>query len=131
MVVNLKWLQTSNTLGHGLAAVNMISWLEKLMQKYQDAYLQSKCESVLLYGAETWTITNKIQKSLDGCYTRMLKAALNVSWKDKITNHELYGELPLLSQKLKERRLRFDGHCQRSQEEIASTLVLWTPRRGH
>ena len=61
----------------------------------------------------------------------MLRAALNVSWKDKITNHELYGELPLLSQKLKERRLRFAGHCHRSQEEIASTLVLWTPRHGH
>ena len=58
-------------------------------------------KSVHLYGAETWTITGKIQKSLDGCYTRMLRAALNISWKDKITNHELYGELPLLSQRAK------------------------------
>ena len=31
---------------------------------------QATVESILLHGAETWT-TNKIQKSLDGCYTRM------------------------------------------------------------
>ena len=49
--------------------------------------------------SSTWTITSKIQKYLDGCFTKMLRAALNVNWKDKTTNQELYGDLPLLSQK--------------------------------
>ena len=106
-------------------------WKSSLCRNIKVRLFNETVESVLLYGAETWTITNKIQKSLDGCYSRMLRAALNVSWKDKITNHELYGELPLLSQKLKEQRLRFAGHCHRSQGEIGSTLVLWPPRHGH
>ena len=65
--------------------------------------------------AESWIMTNKIQKQLDGCYTRMLSAAFNISWKDKKTNQELYGYLPYLSDKIKERILRFAGYCRRSQ----------------
>ena len=33
---------------------------------------QATVEGVLFYGVETWTITKKIGKALDGCYTRML-----------------------------------------------------------
>ena len=57
--------------------------------------------------------------------------AFNVSWKDKMTNQGLYGDLPLLSRKLKYQRLQFAGNCLRSQENIAAILVLWTPQHGH
>ena len=35
-------------------------------------------ESILLYGYETWTLTESLKKRIDGCYTRMLRMALNV-----------------------------------------------------
>ena len=38
-------------------------------------------ESVFLYGSETWTLTNSTEKQIDGAYTRMLRTALNVSWR--------------------------------------------------
>ena len=72
-------------------------WKSSLCRNIKERLFQATAESILLYGTETWTITNKIQKSLDGCYTRMLRAAFNVSWKDKMTNQELYSDLPLLS----------------------------------
>ena len=113
MAVNLKWLLTSNTLGHELAAVNMISRFKKLWfenhavhssgsEVYGEVSRSITFEQLLRASSETWTITNKIQKSLDGCYTRMLRAVYNVSWKDKMTIQQLYGNIPLLSQKLKE-----------------------------
>ena len=37
------------------------------------------------------------QKSLDGTYTQLLRAALNVSWKRHITNRSLYGHLAPIS----------------------------------
>ena len=46
-------------------------------------------ESVLLYGCEGWTLTPTLQKSLDGCYTRMLRAVLNVDQNIHITNEDL------------------------------------------
>ena len=36
---------------------------------------QVTVESVLLYGSETWTVTTKIGKALDGCYTKMLRSS--------------------------------------------------------
>ena len=87
-------------------------------------------ESVFLYGCEAWTITPKLAKEIDGCYTRMLRAVLNVHWRQHITNKELYGELPKLSDKIRQRRLRFAGHCSRSQQEPVSKLLHWTPKHG-
>ena len=87
-------------------------------------------ESVLLYGSETWTVDKSLQKRLDGCYTRMLRMALDISWTQKLTNIQLYGELPPVSSKVAHRRMLIAGHCVRHPEEEASKLVLWQPKRG-
>ena len=67
-------------------------------------------ESVLLYGSETWTMTPVLEKSLNGTYTRMLRAALNISWRDHIPNAILYGELPKVGDKVAYRRMTLAGH---------------------
>ena len=85
---------------------------------------------VLLYGCEAWTVTPKLSKDLDGCYTRLLRTVFNVNWKQHITNKELYGSLPKVSEKIRDRRLRFAGHCCRSTEEPISRLLLWRPKHG-
>ena len=36
-------------------------------------------ESVYLFGSETWTMTLKTEKELNGSYTRMLHMALGVN----------------------------------------------------
>ena len=72
-----------------------------------------------------------MKKQLDGCYTRMLRMALNVSWKQHITNIQLYGELPPVSTKVQQRRMRLAGHCVRHEDEVANKLVLWQPTDGH
>ena len=71
-----------------------------------------------------------MEKQLNGCYTRMLRMALNISYKDHMTNKELYGELPQVSCKIQQRRMRLAGHCLRHPEEIANKLVLWEPLEG-
>ena len=60
----------------------------------------------------------------------MLRMALNVSWKAKLTNIELYGNLVKVTQAIRERRLRIAGHCVRHKDEMASELVLWQPTTG-
>ena len=69
-------------------------------------------------------------KRLDGNYMRMLRVALNISWKSHPTNKELYGNIPKLSNSIKSQRLRFSGHCWRARTELASDLLLWTPKHG-
>ena len=80
-------------------------------------------EPVLLYGRETWTVRKAIEKKQDGCYTKMLRMVFNVSWQDKLTNKELYGNLPPVSSKVGFRGLILAGHCVTHPEEEASKLL--------
>ena len=114
------------------AACNKLKtiWKSNIKKKIKERLFLATVESVLLYNSETWTMTKTMEKRLDGCYTRMLRMAFNVSWKDKLTNEELYGGLPKVSSKVASRRMKLAGHCIRHPEEEASKLVLWEPTKG-
>ena len=115
-------------------ALNKLSkiWKSNLCKKIRVRLFVATIESILLYGSETWTFDQSLRKRLDGCYTKMLRVALNVTWKDKLTNIQLYGDLPPVSCKVAERRMRLAGHCVRHpNEEVAGHLVLWQPKHGH
>ena len=90
----------------------------------------STVESVLLYGCESWTINKTTKKLIDGAYTRLLRSALNISWTDHVNNEVLYGSLPKVTSKIRERRMSLTGHCCRHNEEEASKVLLWQPDRG-
>jgi len=87
-------------------------------------------EAILLYGCETWTLSARDESRLDGCYTRMLRMVMNITWINKMTNEDLYGNLLRISNKIWERRLRLAGHCVRHSELEVSNLVLWEPTQG-
>ena len=105
-------------------------WNSTLSRSLKVRLFIATVESVLLYGSEAWTITKTMMKKIDGCYTRMLRMCLGVSWMQKLTNEELYRELPKVTEKIAERRMKLAGHCIRHPELSASTLVLWEPKRG-
>ena len=105
-------------------------WKSKLSKSLKIRLFIAACESVLLYGSETWTLTKAQEKSLNGSYTKMLRMVLVMSWKDKVSNITLYGNLPRLLNKLRGRRLKMAGHCIRHPELLGSDLVLWEPKHG-
>ena len=111
-------------------ACHKLSKIWKSSLKIKIRLFIATVESVLLYGSETWTLTKQMEKQLDGMYTRMLRMVLNVSWRSHTTNNDLYGELPKLTEKIAERRMRLAGHCIRHQEEVTSNLVMWQPTHG-
>ena len=86
--------------------------------------------SILLYGCTTWTLTKRLEKKLDGNYTRMLRAILNKSWRKHPTRHQLYGHLPPITKSIQVRQTRHAGHCWRSKDELISDVLLWTPTYG-
>ena len=108
-------------------------WNSNLSRSIKVSFFQATVESVLLYGCESWTLKETLRKSLDGCYTRMLRVVLNINWNEHVTNEQLYGGLPRLSDKVASRRMQFAGHCHRHPELPAGRLVLWepSPARGH
>ena len=109
-------------------------WTSKLDTKIKVEIFRATVEPILLYGSETWTLPVKLEKRLDGCYTRLLMRAKHLSWKKHPTLKQIYGELDRASSLVKARRTQFAGHCQRASKEIISPLILWKPhadgRRG-
>ena len=67
---------------------------------------------------------------LNGTYTKMLRKATNVKWWERRTNAEVYEKLPLLGNKIAERRMKFASHCHRHPELAACDLVLWQPNQN-
>ena len=90
----------------------------------------AKTFCLLLYGCTTWTLTKRLERKLDGNYTRMLRAVLNKSWRQHPTRLQLYGHLPPITKTIQVRRTRHPGHCWRSKDELISDVLLWTPTYG-
>ena len=76
------------------------------------------------------SILKRLEKKLDGNYTRMLRAILNKSWQQHPTRHQLYGHLPPITKTIQVRRTRHAGHCWRSRDELIRDVLLWIPTHG-
>ena len=110
-------------------AINRLStiWKSDLTDKMKRSFFLAAVTSILLYGCTSWTLTKRLEKKLDGNYTRMLRAILNKSWQQHPTRHQLYGHLPPITKTIQVRRTRHAGHCWRSRDELIRDVLLWTP----
>ena len=104
--------------------------LANTLDKMKCSFFQAVVVSILLNGCTTWTLTKRLEKKLDGNYTRMLRAILNKSWRQHPTKHQLYGHLPPITKTILVRRTRNAGNCWRSRDELISDVLLWTPTFG-
>ena len=107
-----------------------IIWKSDLTDKMKCSFFQAAVVSILLYGCTTWTLTQRLEKKLDGNYTRILRAILNKSWWQHSTRHQLYSHLPPIIKTIQVRRTRHAGHCWKSRDELISDVLLWNPTYG-
>ena len=107
-----------------------IIWKSDLADKMKRSFFQAAVVSILLYGCTTWTLIKRLEKKLDGNYTRMLRAILNKSWRPHPTSQQLYGHLPSIAKTIQVRRTRHARNCWRSRDELISDVLLWTPTNG-
>ena len=94
------------------AAVNKLEcvWKPNLIINLKVKFFRACAGSILLYNSERWTVTCSMEIEIDGLYTKLLRRIYNLSWRDHVTNKELYGCIPPLSSTIGQRRMRFAGH---------------------
>ena len=91
---------------------------------------QAVVETVLLYNAETWTLTDAHERLLNAIHTRMLRAAFRAHHLGSTTNAALYqlAGLQPPSDVLRRRRTKMAGHVLRARtycpEPLQETLLL-------
>ena len=88
-------------------------------------------KSVLLYGAETWRMTqttlNKIQTFINTCLRRILR----IRWPDKISNVDLWEKTQQLpaQDEIGRRKWSWIGHTLRKQATSTTRQALtWNPQ---
>ena len=120
------WLSKAWTANNRLSVI----WKSDLTDKMKRSLFQAAIVSILLYGCTAWTLTKRLEKKLDGNYTRMLRAILNKSWRQHPIKQQLYDYLPPVTITIQVRRTRHAGPCWRSKDELISDVLLWTPSHG-
>jgi len=95
------------------------------------------CSSVVLptaiYAGETWTSVAKTRRMLDVFNRRCLWNILGISWKDHVSNEELFERTKVdnLHDTVDKRRRRFVRHVLRlPSARPVSAAVQWTPEGG-
>ena len=68
------------------ATINRLSiiWKSDLTDKMKRSIFQAAVVSILLYGCTTWTLTKRLERKLDGNYTRMLRVCPKTRKKDVV-----------------------------------------------
>ena len=97
--------------------------------------LQSVVLPTCLYASETWKISVKIKKKLDAFQQKCLRRILGVTYRDRVTNDEIYRRTATrpFSQIIETRRMKYAGHVIRMTPERDQKIALnWRPegRRG-
>ena len=92
--------------------------------------------STLLYGVETWTITNAMRNRISAFEMWTYRRMLRISWKDKITNEDvlkMVNNQDRLMRKIQIKKLKYFGHIIRQESLHRSILdgkVCGTKGRG-
>ena len=102
----------------------LVIWKSDLTKKIKRSSFQAAVVSIHLYGCTTWTLTKRMEKKLDGNYTRMLRAILNKSWRQHPTKQQLYCHQTPITKTIQVRRIRYARHCWRSKDDLMSDILL-------
>ena len=68
---------------HGVLSTLEKIWNSRITTKTKVKIFKSTLESILLYGNESWLMTNPAVKKVDGTYSHMLQKVKNVFWRNQ------------------------------------------------
>ena len=81
----------------------------------------------LTYGSEAWTPYRRQIKTLDAFHLRKLRSICKISWKDKVTNHEVLSRCQIsgIEAFLQKSQLRWTGHTIRMENSRLPKILLY------
>ena len=122
-----------------MASLDRVWTSSKISAQTKIRLYNSLVLSILLYGAETWTLTAAQERRLDAFDTKCQRRILGIRWHDYVSNATLRETTsqPQLSSKVRQARLRLFGHIARTEPPLETaalqrepTLPNWSRPRG-
>ena len=84
--------------------------------------------SILLYGAEAWTVYRRQVKKLDAFMMRHLLSMMRITWMDKLTNKDILERTgkSFVEDLLIRKNLRWTGHFMRMSPDRLLKQILYS-----
>ena len=103
-----------------------------LRQIWKLKVLSTNVKSVLLYGSETWRVTNTITHKLQTFTNQCLKNTLNIRWLEVVSNEELWNktkQVTLETEIIKRKWGWIDHTLCNPAANITRQALDWNPQR--
>ena len=73
---------------------------------------------ILLYGAETWVMTERLKSKINAAEMKILRLIYGVTRRDRIRNTKIRGDLKIepIGEVISRNNLRWYGHVKRKEE---------------
>ena len=115
---------------HRLHMLNTVWRSNLIRRKTKLRIFNSNVKSVLLYGSETWLMTEKLRARLQTFINKCLRKVMRIFWPDWITNKELWSATNQepIDQEIRRRKWRWLGHTMRKDHSsITRQSLRWNP----
>ena len=114
-----------NKARHVFVTLRPIWKSSSLSRKNKLRIFNSNVKSVLLYGSETWRVTDTLNKKIQTFINKCLRQILNIRWPETISNAELWRQTNQdpIGQQIARRKWRWIGHTLRKSIKRHSTPV--------
>ena len=101
-----------------------------IRRKTKLLFFNSNVKSVLLYGSETWLMTEKLIARLQVFVNRCLRKVFKIFWPEWITNRDLWSRANQkpIDEEIRRRRWKWLGHTLRKDHgNITRQSLTWNP----
>ena len=107
-------------------------WVSKEIKRSTKLSIFNACvKSVLLYGCESWLVTEDLRSRLQTFVNKCLRFILQIFWPRVISNEDLWQitEQPQINETIRRRKYGWMGHSLRRDIAEPSHMVLsWNPQ---
>ena len=102
-----------------------------ISRKNKIRIFNTNVKSVLLYGSETWRVTETLTKKIQTFINRCLRQILKIRWPDTISNQDLWNQTNQdpINQQISRRKWKWIGHTMRKPiNNITRQALQWNPQ---
>ena len=120
-----------NKARHAFVTLRPIWKSSSLSRKNKLRIFNSNVKSILLYGSETWRVTDTLTKKLQTFINKCLRQIIKIRWPDTISNTELWRQTKQdpIAQQISRRKWRWIGHTLRKKPtDITRQALGWNPQ---
>ena len=105
---------------------------KKLNIRIKSKLFNSCVLPVLMYGSQTWTLTQKNIGKLANCQHAMERSMLSVKKSDRLKNKVIRNKTKVhdITHKIKRLKWRWTGHMIRGKDKWSKLTTQWYPREG-